>query len=145
VVIDLLGFGLVLPLLPRIGENFIEPVLSVPAEAAAPRPEVAEAPPPLGPSVPVWIAFQFALFVAVLGFSFLTPSIQALISKRTDPSRQGEVLGVNQSASALARILGPVIGTVLLKVGPLPFWPYAVAAGLLLLLFVPATRIRAEV
>src|SRR5262249_16004455 len=32
--------------------------------------------------------------VAVMGFAFLTPSVQALISKRSDPAQQGEVLGV---------------------------------------------------
>ena len=49
----------------------------------------------------------------VCGFSFVTPSSQALISRRSDPRRQGEIMGVNQSASAMARILGPVIGNVL--------------------------------
>ena len=59
--------------------------------------------------------FFVALALAVVGFAFLTPSAQALISKRSDPARQGEVLGVNQSFSALARILGPVIGVVLFE------------------------------
>src|SRR5207302_3415752 len=38
---------------------------------------------------------MFALAVAVVGFSFLTPSAQALISRRTSAEKQGEVLGVN--------------------------------------------------
>ena len=46
-----------------------------------------------------------ALTAAVIGFAFLTPSAQALVSRRSDPEKQGEVLGVNQSAAALARIL----------------------------------------
>jgi len=48
------------------------------------------------------------LTVAVMGYAFLTPSAQALISRRTDAERQGEILGVNQSAASLARILGPL-------------------------------------
>ncbi|HEX4148515.1 MAG TPA: hypothetical protein VHY20_05990, partial [Pirellulales bacterium] len=35
-------------------------------------------------------------------------SLNALISRRSDPARQGSVLGVAQSISSLARILGPL-------------------------------------
>ena len=48
------------------------------------------------------------LTVAVVGFSLLTPSATALVSRRSDPEKQGEILGVNQSASAMARILSPM-------------------------------------
>lgn len=77
--------------------------------------------------------FMIALFVAVCGFAFLNPSLNALISKRTDPARQGEVLGANQSASALARILGPAVGNGLFPLTTRHELPYVVAAGLLLL------------
>jgi MFS family permease len=62
------------------------------------------------------VFYLAALAFAVIGFALLTPSAQALISRRTDADRQGEVLGVNQSASALARILG---GGLLLLMLPL--------------------------
>src|SRR5262249_31306863 len=48
--------------------------------------------------------------MAVVGFAFLNPSIHSLVSRRSDPAKQGEVLGVNQSAAALARIIGPMMG-----------------------------------
>jgi MFS family permease len=83
-----------------------------------------------------------ALTVAVVGFAMLTPSAQALISRRTDPGRQGEVLGVNQSAAALARILGPVLGLVLYFATATHLLPYAVGAGLLLLMLPLVPRIR---
>lgn len=54
-----------------------------------------------------------ALTAAVVGFAFLTPSAQALISRRTPDDRQGEVLGINQSSSAMARIIGPILGMTL--------------------------------
>ncbi len=76
------------------------------------------------------------LAVAVIGFAFLTPSAQALISRRSPPDRQGEVLGVNQSASALARILGPVCGLALYKATPAHLLPYAFG-GVVLLLMLP--------
>ena len=78
-----------------------------------------------------WILFAI-IPVLVAGFSFLTPSTQALVSRRSDPDRQGEIMGVNQSASALARILGPVFGYKLLAYGIA--LPYQVGA----LLMVPA-------
>jgi MFS family permease len=75
-----------------------------------------------------------ALTAAVVGFAFLTPSAQALISRRTPDDRQGEILGVNQSASAMARILGPVLGVWLYKSTPTHLLPYALGAALLVVM-----------
>lgn len=83
-----------------------------------------------------------ALAAAVMGFAFLTPSAQALISRRTDQAIQGEVLGVNQSASALARILGPIIGLTLYKLTDSHLLPYLFGAALLLLMLPLMPRIR---
>ena len=50
-----------------------------------------------------------AMLVPVgLGWGMMAPSIQSLISRRAHAREQGEVLGVNQSASAVARMIGPV-------------------------------------
>lgn len=69
--------------------------------------------------MPIMLA---TLTICVVGFAILTPSAQALVSRRADPERQGEILGVNQSCSSLARILGPVVGLTLYKISPmLPF------------------------
>ena len=68
--------------------------------------------------------------ILVSGFSFLTPSAQALISRRSDPARQGEIMGVNQSASAMARILAPVCGFKLFAHGTT--LPYQVGALMLI-------------
>jgi MFS family permease len=89
---------------------------------------------------------EVALFVAlacgVIGFAFLTPSAQALISKRSDPTRQGEILGVNQSFSALARILGPLTGNVLFATSLV--LPYATSAVLLVLVLGLLTKVRKD-
>jgi MFS family permease len=82
------------------------------------------------------------LAVAVMGFAFLTPSAQALISRRSPGDRQGEILGVNQSASALARILGPVCGLALYKATPTHLLPYLFGAALLLVMLPQIPRIR---
>lgn len=77
-----------------------------------------------------------ALTAAVIGFAFLTPSAQALVSRRTPSDRQGEILGVNQSASALARILGPIFGVTLYRSMPSHLPPF-IAGAVLLLLMLP--------
>ena len=66
---------------------------------------------------------------SVTGFAFLTPSATALISRRSDPEKQGEILGVNQSASAMARILGPVLGVTLYEATATTYCPIWSAAG----------------
>jgi len=92
---------------------------------------------PAAPLDPVLVTLLFiALTASVIGFSFLTPSAQALVSRRTPDDRQGEVLGVNQSAAALARILGPVIGVTLYKSTDTHLLPY-VAGAILLLMMLP--------
>jgi hypothetical protein len=53
----------------------------------------------------------------------MTPSLQSLISRRSDPAKQGGILGVAQSTSALARVVGPVLAVRLFFSGPtLPYW-----------------------
>ena len=95
--------------------------------------------------------FFIALGIGVIGFAFLTPSAQALISKRSDPTRQGEVLGVNQSFSALAGILGPVTGVVLFKLESTHVLPYTASAIMLAIVMIlligisPSEAINKEV
>ena len=82
--------------------------------------------------------------VAVAGFAFLTPSVQSLISRRSDPTKQGEILGVNQSASALARILGPLVCVTLFFATASHALPYVLGAALLGVVFLLSQRIRNE-
>ena len=44
-----------------------------------------------------------------LGQSICFPNLSALISRAAPPDRQGEMLGLNMSAMALARIGGPIV------------------------------------
>jgi hypothetical protein len=67
-----------------------------------------------------------------------------LISRRSDPAKQGEILGVNQSASAMARILGPMIGLFLFGLMPSHILPYAGGAALLCLVFLLTLRIHPD-
>ncbi|HTN75673.1 MAG TPA: MFS transporter [Pirellulaceae bacterium] len=82
-----------------------------------------------------------AMSVEVVGFSLVSPSLQSLISRRSDPHKQGGILGIAQSSASLSRILGPMFGNVLFARSAA--WPYWAATGLMILavlLMLPATR-----
>ncbi|HEY2893443.1 MAG TPA: MFS transporter [Pirellulales bacterium] len=53
------------------------------------------------------------LAVVVSGFAFITPSLNSLLSRWSDPAKQGGILGIGQSISSLARIFGPMAGVPL--------------------------------
>ncbi len=82
-----------------------------------------------------------SLTVAVVGFSLLTPSATALVSRRSDPEKQGEILGVNSSASSMGRILSP-IGLMFYFATADHMLPYLIGGGLMLVLLVLIPRIR---
>jgi predicted MFS family arabinose efflux permease len=72
-----------------------------------------------------------ALGIVVTGFSFLQPSLNSMLSRRSDPTQQGTIMGVGQSVSSLARIVGSGIGIPLLTIQL--NMPYYVATGLMIL------------
>ncbi len=51
-----------------------------------------------------------SLAVVGVGFGYMTPALQGLISRRAGERAQGGVLGLNQSAGSLARVVGPAAG-----------------------------------
>lgn len=67
--------------------------------------------------------------LAVMGFAASTPSLNAILSLQSSESDQGEILGFGQSASAFARILGPLSGLYLF--GFSPSYPYLVGGALM--------------
>ena len=70
-----------------------------------------------------------AIAIEVVGFAFVNPSLQSLISRRSDPARQGGILGLAQSATSLARIFGTLYGLRLFAQSPPgTYWS---AAGLM--------------
>jgi MFS family permease len=74
---------------------------------------------------------MIASAVEVTGFAFMTPSLQSLISRRSDPSKQGGILGVSQSTSSLARVVGPLIAIPLFYRSPADALPYWAALGIM--------------
>ncbi|MFM9963857.1 MAG: MFS transporter [Planctomycetaceae bacterium] len=87
--------------------------------------------------------------INVLGYSALTPSLQAMLSLRTSADEQGEILGVGQSMSALARIAGPLLGMWLFRLdkeqpAKSVAYPYWIGAGLMLLGVVLVLSLRSQ-
>lgn len=76
-----------------------------------------------------------SLCVIVCGYACLQPSLYSLLSRWSDPAKQGTVLGVGQSVNALARIAGSAIGIPMLKASFfIPYaMPYFVSAILMVL------------
>jgi MFS family permease len=82
------------------------------------------------PSLPLTFV---GLVIVVTGFAFMTPSLNSLLSRWSDPEKQGGVLGIGQSISSLARIMGPLAGIPLVENRPLAE-SLGVKAGMLPLL-----------
>jgi DHA1 family tetracycline resistance protein-like MFS transporter len=82
-----------------------------------------------------------AMALEVMGFAFVNPSLQSLLSRRSDPREQGSILGLGQSMTSLARILGPVFGvSFFARRADLPYWAAAVLMVLGLGMIVVAAR-----
>ena len=72
-----------------------------------------------------------ALLLIVVGQGLLGPLLSAAFSERADASARGEVLGIQQSAGSLGRIVGPLIGGALFEAAvPLPYVVGAAAIAL---------------
>ena len=82
-------------------------------------------------AIPEFPALFAALALIGIGWGFVVPALNSLVSRRALAREQGEVLGVNQSVSSAARVIGPVAagwGFDILG----PELAFAAGAGLLL-------------
>ncbi len=69
------------------------------------------------------------LLVIVTGYSCLQPTLNSLLSRRSDPEKQGAIMGLGQSVNALARIFGSALGIPLIKFQILS--PYLIGAAIM--------------
>lgn len=88
-------------------------------------------------SIPLLYAY---IPVAIIGYALVTPALQAILSLRTSPETQGEVLGMGQSVSALARIAGPLASMQLFGDTTVAR-PYFAGAALMAIGFIVVTLI----
>jgi MFS family permease len=78
-----------------------------------------------------WVVLFVALALLSLGQGVVTPSLTSVVTDSVAPEKRGEALGIQQSAGALSRIIGPAVaGFVFDRAGV--GWPYVLAAVLTL-------------
>jgi MFS transporter, DHA1 family, tetracycline resistance protein len=88
----------------------------------------------------LWL-LMIASAVEVTGFAMMTPSLQSLISRRSDPTKQGGILGVSQSVSSLARVVGPLVAVPLFfQVPSFPYWAAAAIMAIATAIFLCFAR-----
>lgn len=86
-------------------------------------------------------ALMLAAAVEVSGIALVFPAVQSLISRRSDPARQGGILGAAESISSIARITGVIFGVRLYLERPaFPFWSAAVIMSVVFVLLMLAIR-----
>ncbi|HYG25972.1 MAG TPA: MFS transporter [Caulobacteraceae bacterium] len=90
-----------------------------------------------------WPLSLFGMILVVLGQSLTFPNIGATISRASPPERQGEMLGLNMAAMALARIVGPLIAAPLFAL--YVSGPFVAAALLILPAMFMANEVRRHV
>ncbi|HEY8572921.1 MFS transporter [Phenylobacterium sp.] len=83
------------------------------------------------------------LSLSAIGQSVAWPNVSALISETADPHRQGQILGLNNAMSALARVVGPFCAGLSFSGISIhgPFWQGAIAVAPTILLALTAGRL----
>jgi DHA1 family tetracycline resistance protein-like MFS transporter len=73
-----------------------------------------------------------ALLLLVIGQGLVSPTLSSILAGKVGAEQRGGVLGVQQAAGGLARVIGPLAGGFLFeRAGVL--WPYAAGAAVMLL------------
>lgn len=81
-----------------------------------------------------WIGLTGALAMQGFGQGLALPGVTAAVSLGVSEDEQGAVAGLNSSAQALGRLMGPVVGTGLYQIRP--EYPYGFSAVLLVVVMV---------
>lgn len=76
-----------------------------------------------------WLLAVPALALLTVGQALVQTTMASTLAGRADPARRGELLGVQQSAAGLGRVVGPAMGGALLG-SAASGAPYLVGAGL---------------
>ncbi|HSS10419.1 MAG TPA: MFS transporter [Acidimicrobiales bacterium] len=92
-----------------------------------------------------WLVLVPALLALTVGQGLVQTTMSSTLAGRADPGRRGELLGAQQSAGGLARVLGPLLGGFLFEqIGPGA--PYVAGAAVMAvaLLLLQAALVRSE-
>lgn len=87
-----------------------------------------------------WVVLAPALLALVVGQGLVTPTLSSILAGKVGADRRGAVLGVQQAAGGLARVVGPVAGGVAFQHVGIPA-PYLAGAALMGVAAVVAARV----
>jgi MFS family permease len=93
----------------------------------------------LADHLPLW-GFWCSMVLIALGGGLMIPALTSLMSLQVSPHDQGGVHGLNQSATALGRALGYLLGGALYAISPAT--PYWAGAAILIVGLLPLTLRR---
>jgi MFS family permease len=79
-----------------------------------------------------FVSLAPALLLLVVGQGLVSPTLSSILAGKVGADRRGGVLGVQQAAGGLARVVGPLAGGFLFQQVGVPV-PYAAGAALMLL------------
>lgn len=85
-----------------------------------------------------WTVLGAGLVALSLGQGLLTPTLSSAVAGLVPTDRSGAALGLQQSASGLARVVGPAVGGALFALSPASPYVVAAIATLVVLPLVPA-------
>jgi sugar phosphate permease len=92
------------------------------------------------------IALTAALALQGFGQGLAMPGVTAAVSLGVSDDEQGAVAGLNSSAQALGRLMGPVVGTGLYQLKPeYPYGFSALLLALVLVLMLTSRRLRVAI
>ena len=77
-----------------------------------------------------WLVLCAIMIGVGVGQGLVTPSLSSLLSRATPATQQGAALGLSQSLSSLARVVGPQLAGVVYDWGS-ENWPFWLGAGVL--------------
>ncbi|HWM91012.1 MAG TPA: MFS transporter [Thermoanaerobaculia bacterium] len=96
------------------------------------------------PAAPTLALFAACLCLLAAGSGLHNPSTLGLLSRLTGEGGQGGILGLSRSSAALARTLGPALGTWMFGAAGAP-WPFWTAGALLLAALLGAWTVLSRV
>lgn len=85
-----------------------------------------------------------AMTIAALGFSIMSPALNALVSLQASEDQQGSTLGLTRSAATLARILGPAAFGLVFSVAGMHA-PYFFGAAVMIAVVIVGIRVGRNV
>ena len=89
-----------------------------------------------------WVLMLIAPYMAT-GSGLVNPSKSSLLSQSIPQEKQGAILGLNQSASSLGRVIGPLLAAELYTLRP--DYPFFIGGTMILFMFTVGYRLKPQV